>query len=146
MITQFGSRVFTEDIDVLVHLDKQSGEYRKLKNAIRFIAHDVRESQKWLTDNIGDFMEEVGKIPEGKLWLKHGMLEVYVPEPQYILALKVLAARDKDMNDIQILLQRLRLKKRRQVETILRKYVKKDILEDEWYARRIEQVLTEFFG
>jgi hypothetical protein len=87
MITQFGSRVFTEDIDVLVRLDKQSGEYRKFKNAIRFIASDVRESQKWLTDNIGDFMEEVGKIPEGRLWLKHGMLEVYVPEPQYILAL-----------------------------------------------------------
>ncbi len=146
MVTQFGSRMFTEDIDVLVHLDKYAEEYRRFREAIRFIADDVQESQKWLSINIGDFMEEVGKIPRGRLWLKHAMLEVYIPEPQYILVLKVLAARDKDMPDLEVLFQHLRITKRKQVETLLKKYVSKDMLEDEEYGENIRRILALFFG
>ena len=146
MITQFGSRVFTEDIDVLVYLDRDSEEYRRFRGAIRFIAHDVHESQKWLSDTIGDFMEEVGQIPRGQLWLQHGMLEVYVPEPQYVLVLKVLAARRKDSDDIQALLQRLKIRRGKQLGNLLKKYVGRDILEDEEYAEKIQRVLAAFFG
>jgi uncharacterized nucleotidyltransferase DUF6036 len=145
MVTQFGSRMFTEDIDVLVRLDKYSEEYRRFRSAIQFVAHDVQESQKWLSINIGDFMEEIGKIPKGRLWLKASMLEVYVPDPQYILVLKVLAARDKDMNDIQFLFQHLKIKRRRQVETLLKKYVSQDMLDDEEYAENIQRILALFF-
>lgn len=146
MITQLGSRAFTEDIDVLVHLDRDSEDYRRFKSAIGFVAHDVRENQKWLSHNIGDFLEEIGKIPRGRLWLKHGMLEVYVPDPHYILVLKVLAARDKDVGDIQALFQHLRIKKQRQVEALLKKYVSKDMLEDEEYSGNIQRILAFFFG
>lgn len=44
----------------------------------------------------------VGPVPEGKLWLKRGLLEVYIPEPRYVLALKLLAAgRTKDAGDVR---------------------------------------------
>lgn len=146
MITQFGNRVLTEDIDVLVYLDRNTEEYRRFRNAIRFIASDVQESQKWLSDTMGDFMEEVGKIPRGQLWLQHGMLEVYVPEPQYILVLKTLSARAKDADDIQTLFRHLKIRKWKQVENLLKKYVSRDILEDEEYAERIQRVFDAFFG
>lgn len=146
MITQFESRLVTEDVDVFVYLDRYSLEYQNFRDAIRYIAQDVQESQKWLSMNVGDFMEEVGKVPRGRLWLEHGMLQVYVPDPQYVLVLKVLAARGKDVPDIQFLLQYLRIKKRKQIERLLKKYVKQMMLEDEEYAENIERVLHDFFG
>jgi len=146
MITQFGNRALTEDIDVLVYLDRNTEEYRRFRNAIGFVAFDVHENQKWLSDTMGDFMEEVGKIPRGQLWLQHGMLEVYVPEPQYILVLKVLSARRKDSDDIQTLLSHLKIRRWKQVENLLKKYVSRDILEDEEYAESIQRVFDAFFG
>ena len=41
------------------------------------------------------------RLPAGCLWLKTGMLEVSVPDDRYILALKLEAGREKDMDDIQ---------------------------------------------
>lgn len=146
MITQFGNRALTEDIDVRVDLDRNTDEYRHFRNAIRFIASDVRESQKWLSDTMGDFMEEVGKIPRGRLWLKYGMLEVYIPEPQYILVLKILAARAKDSDDIQTLLRYLKIRKWKQIKKLLGKYVNKNILYDEEYNKNIQRVFDAFFA
>jgi predicted nucleotidyltransferase len=146
MVTQFDSRAVTEDVDVLVYLDRYSDEYIQFREAIRYVAQDVHENLKWLSINIGDFMEEVGKVPRGRLWLEHGKLRVYVPDPQYVLALKMLAARDKDMDDLQFLFQYLQITKRRQAERILKKHVNQDILDDEEYAENIRRVLIGFFG
>jgi hypothetical protein len=88
-------------------------------------------------------MQLVGPIPEGTLWLKHGMLEVFVPEPQYVLALKLLAGRDKDMEDIQALLRRLRIKRRSRVEKLLQQYVDADMLADE--REKIDKLLNDLF-
>ena len=123
MLTQIGNRPFTEDVDVFTRLDHYTEDYRRFRSAILFIAHDEHVSQKWVTDNIGDFMEILGPVPEGKLWLKHGLLEVSIPEPQYILLLKLVAGRDKDLQDIQPLCRKLRLKKREQAESWFRKQV-----------------------
>lgn len=125
MLTQIGNRPFTEDVDVFTSLDKYSEDYRRFRSAIHFIADDTHVSQKWVTDNIGDFMEILGPVPEGKLWLKHGLLEVYIPEPQYILLLKLIAGRNKDLQDIRPLCRKLRLMKREQAERWLRKQVVK---------------------
>lgn len=73
--------------------------------------------------NVGDFMVEVGKIPRGKLWFEHGKLKVYVPELEYVLVLKILAARGKDMPDIQFLFQYLGITRRKQVERLLKRIV-----------------------
>ena len=146
MITQFRSRLVTEDIDVLVHLDRYSPEYQNFRDAIRYVAQDAQMSWKWLSINVGDFMEEVGKVPRGKLWFEHRKLRVYVPEPEYVLVLKILAARDKDVPDLQFLFQHLRLTKRKQVERLLKKFVSQDMLEDKEYSERVERVLMDFFG
>lgn len=148
MITQFGNRTVTEDVDVFTYLDKETEDYRRFRSAIHFIADDVRVSQKWVSDNIGDFMQLLGLVPDGRLWLKHGMLKVYIPEPHYILMLKLVASRDKDVEDIQALCRRLRIKKRAQLETWLHKHVKKyqideQMIEDQ--RERIDEILRKVF-
>lgn len=148
MLTQFGNRTLTEDVDVFTYLDKETEDYRRFRSAIHFIADDVHVSQKWVADNIGDFMQLLGPIPDGKLWLKHGMLEVYIPEPQYILVLKLVASREKDIEDIQALCQELRIKKRVQLETWLRKHVAKyqideQMVEDQ--CERMDEMLRRVF-
>lgn len=67
---------------MFTRLDKYGEDYRRLRAAIRFVTGDTRSDPRWFSDNIGDFLQLVGRpVPEGKLWLKHGMLEVSVPEP-----------------------------------------------------------------
>lgn len=143
MITQFGNRTQTEDVDVFTRLDKYTEDYRRFRSAIHFIANDAHVSQKWVSDNIGDFMQLVGPIPEGTLWLKNGLLEIYIPEPQYILVLKLLAGRDKDIEDIQVLLRYLRLRERKRVEGLLQKYVEEQMLIDE--QEKLDTLLSNLF-
>lgn len=141
MLTQIGSRPFTDDIDVFTDLDKYGEDYRRFRAAVRFVASDTHSDPRWFSDNIGDYMQLVGPIPEGTLWLKHGMLEVYVPEPQYVLVLKLLAGRDKDKKDIQVLLKRLKIREKSRVEQLLRQYVDKSMLEDE--KEKIDKLLAQ---
>jgi len=36
-------------------------------------------------------------VPDGKLWKRFGPLHIYVPTSEYILALKIVAGRQKDL-------------------------------------------------
>ncbi len=53
-----------------------------------------------MNDLIGDFLRDTGTVPQGTLWQRYAMLEVYIPPSEYILALKLLAGRPKDRDDI----------------------------------------------
>lgn len=145
MLTQIGNRQTTDDIDVLVNIDdpQNSNDYRIFRNAVHFVAHDARLDDAWLSDNIGDFLRMAGPVPRGKLWRRFGRyLEVYIPPQSFILALKLIAGREKDEQDIRALLQRLRITKRRQAQKILDKYItNKDIQESEG----VQQKLDPFF-
>ncbi|SRR5579883_2803695 len=148
MLTQIGNRLFTEDVDVFTYLDHHTEDYRRFRNAIHWIATEARISQKWVTDNIGDFLQILGPVPQGKLWLKHGLLEVYIPEPQYILLLKFIAGRDKDLPDIQALCRKLRIKNRTQAESWLRRQMVKyqfdqQVMED--YREHFGEMLDTIF-
>lgn len=144
MITQIGNRSTTMDVDVVAQVDPNSQDYLSFKNAVGFVASDEHISRSWLSDNIGDFISETRSIPARQLWLKHGMLEVYIPDPQHIFVLKVIANRDKDLEDVQALIQLLRIKSWKQAEKLLRKYADKKLLDD--YAEEINDTLTDIFG
>lgn len=144
MITQLGNRTTTMDVDVVAQVDPDSQDYLSFKNAVRFVASDEHIDLAWLSDNIGDFVSETRNIPARHLWLKHGMLEVYLPDSQHILALKLITGREKDREDIQALFQQLRIKNRRQAEKVLKKCFDRKLLDD--YTEEIESTLTFFFG
>ena len=52
-------------------------------------------------------------IPKGRLWRRYGPLHIYVPPKEYMLALKILAGREKDVEVLSILLPQTRVKTRK---------------------------------
>lgn len=126
MLTQIHNRATTNDIDVLlkdVDDPTTSTLYRTFKSAVRTIASRQNIPASWLNDVIGDFIRDIGNVPEGTLWKKFGALEVYIPPSEYILALKLLAGRQKDRNDTYALCKQLHIQTRAQAQTLVDRYI-----------------------
>lgn len=113
MLTQVGNRASTQDIDVVLKdvVDTTTSIlYREFKSAIRAVARKNNIPETWLNDIISDFLLDIGNVPEGTLWKRYDALEVYLPSKDYILALKLLAGRPKDRDDIISLSQLLQIR------------------------------------
>lgn len=126
MLTQIHNRATTNDIDILlkdVDDSTTSPLYRTFKSAVRNIASRSNIPVSWLNDVIGDFIRDIGNVPEGTLWKKFDVLEVYIPPSDYILALKLLAGRQKDRNDIYALCQQLQIQTREQAQALVDLYI-----------------------
>ncbi len=83
-------------------------------------------------------------MPRGKLWKRYGPLHVYAPPKEYMLALKIMAGRDKDMADCRILLLQTTIRTRRQAQRALDRYILPGALKDG--AETIEYSLNVLFG
>lgn len=97
----------------------------------------------WFSDDITEFLPLMGMPKASKLWLPSGKLEVYIPGPEFILALKLLSSREKDRNDIRVLCKMVGIKKRNQAEAFLQEHVSEDIREE--YTEKINVVLSKVF-
>ena len=62
-------------------------------------------------------------VPDGKLWKRFGPFHVCVPEVEYILALKITAGRQKDLEDCAILLPKTKIRTRQQAQQLLDRYI-----------------------
>ena len=60
-------------------------------------------------------------VPDGKLWKRFGPLHAYAPEVEYILVLKIIAGRQKDLDDCAILLPKTQIRTRQQAQQLLEK-------------------------
>lgn len=126
MLTQLHNRPTTKDVDVLlkdVDDPMVSPLYQTFRTAVQAVASKKQLSITWINDVIADFLRNIGTVPEGVLWRTYGMLEVYIPPDDYILALKLLAGRQKDREDIQALCQLLHIQTREQAHQIVDRYV-----------------------
>ncbi len=126
MLTQLRNRPTTNDVDIVlkdVDDPTTSPLYQTFKAAVRVVASSNRIPVTWINDVIGDFLRHASVVPEGILWRHYGMLEVYIPEVEYILALKLLAGRQKDRNDIQALCQHLKIRTRHQAQQLVDRYI-----------------------
>jgi hypothetical protein len=144
MITQLRSRTATGDIDVALLEWERWGEiYELFKRIVLYELSEIGASAEGFSDDITEFLPLMGLPKIRTLWLSVGKLEVYVPDPGYILALKLLANRDKDQPDLQVLLALLKIKRRKQAEKLLKTYVSEDIRVE--YAEKLERVLSAHF-
>jgi len=126
MLTQTHSRRATNDIDILlkdVNDPTTSPLYQMFKTAVRAVASRNQLPMTWMNDLIGDFLRDTTRVPQGTLWRTYALLEVYVPEAEYILALKLLAGRPKDRGDIQLLCQQLHIGTRNQAQQMVDRYI-----------------------
>jgi hypothetical protein len=83
-------------------------------------------------------------IPDGSLWKTYGPLHIYTPPQEYILALKMLAGRDKDIEDCKILLQQGMITTRQQAQMALDHYILPGAQQDN--TETIERSLNILFG
>lgn len=145
MVTQMYNRSATGDVDIIVQqISQDSEEYRQLKAAATYVAQDLKITPAWLSDHMAQFFQSIGKVPDGRLWFSRGRLEVYVPNPDYILALKLISARDKDLEDIAALLHILGITRREQAEALLAVHLDRATREE--YRQEIHISLASFFG
>ena len=82
-------------------------------------------------------------IPHGKLWKRYGPLHIYIPPKEYMLALKIMAGRDKDLADCAILLPQTTIKTRQQAQQLLDRYILPEAQEKN--AEQIENSLNKLF-
>jgi len=127
MLLMVQNRQFTEDIDFFP-LNFQpptqpSKETRACQSAARAVAKRHGLSRDWINDVSATMLGELGPDPVFQLWATFKKLQVYLPPLNYILALKLFAGRQKDMDDIQALCQQLDITTRAQAQAILDAYV-----------------------
>jgi len=127
MCLVYEARPSTKDVDAVFRPTQQ------MRQAVAQVAtqHNLRDD--WLNDAVKGF---VVQHPQ-RIFLNAAHLKVYVPEPDYLLAMKTLAARvdTMDRQDIQFLINVLGLTKPEQVFSILEKY----------YPRQQIKPATQYF-
>ena len=77
MLTQIRNREATDDIDIVFKNVKDTTTpwlYQTFKTAIRSVAMKNKIPASWLNDVIADFLQDLGNVPEGKLWHTYGKL------------------------------------------------------------------------
>lgn len=114
MCLVYEARPSTKDVDAIF---RPTQEFRE---AIKRVALAENLRDDWLNDAVKGFV-----VPHPqRIWLTFSHLTVYIPEADYLLAMKTLAARvdSTDRKDVEFLIKFLRLKMPNEVFTIVEKY------------------------
>lgn len=135
----------TDDVDIL-WLDEDDAFQRAiaaLQESVQAVAEKQRLEADWFNYMTHLLMYDVVTIPKGTLWRRFGPLHIYVPSKTYILALKILAGRQKDIEDSRALLPYVRVKTRQHARRLLDRYVSPAAQASN--AEDIEHALEELF-
>ena len=129
MVLAYDARSATKDVDAIF---KPSSEVRE---ASRAVADEMNLSQDWLNDAVKGFLP--GNPKERETVFEEMSLLVWVPETEYLLAMKALAARldTNDSKDLRFLIKEAQVKTAEEVFDIVQKY----------YPRREVPAKTKFF-
>lgn len=127
MCLVYDARPATKDVDAVF---KPTSTIRE---AAKNVAHIFHLREDWLNDAVKAFVVQ----HEQKMLFDLPCLKIFVPEADYLLAMKAMAARleGTDKNDVKTLIRMLNLTKPDQVFEILEKY----------YPRNRVAPKTQFF-
>src|ERR687887_1648839 len=121
------NRETTQDVDIfplnIPNLSDQTRESKQFRAGVKAIARRHGYRGDWLNGVAFDMIGGLGPDPQLTLWKQYNILEVYIPPEEYILALKIFAYREKDMQDIATLLTKLHIVERKQLQDILDMYI-----------------------
>lgn len=128
MITQLGNRNSTQDIDAVIATNNKQ-VYQAIQQAIAAVAREKKLAQGWLNDDVAIVVDQVGKPKAPRYWKTYGGLDIYIPELEYILALKLFSGRAQDYQDIQALAQHCSLQTKEQAWSLVYRYIPKTQLD-----------------
>ncbi len=133
MILVWQVRIATRDIDDVFVPPKE------IRAAAAQVARDLDLPDGWLNDGVKGFLSERGERVAPRPVMELSNLTVNVPDPRYLLAMKVMAARSgesqEDARDAMFLIKKLRLSSASEVFAILEGY----------YPRKRILPKTQFF-
>ena len=140
-----GGRTVTQDVDV-VWLEPEfwAGlrELRRFEMAVHYIAITEGLDPKWLNTDPHEFVMAAVDMPELKLWKQFGPLMIYIPPKDLILALKLMAAREKDEGDIELLRKQLRIDTRRKAQNLIDKYINEFVQHAYHAAQKLDRIFS----
>jgi hypothetical protein len=114
----------TKDIDIFwLDEDGLQRAYAPLRESVQVIKQKHDLDADWLNYLAQMLLYDEVIVPDGKLWKRFGPLHVYAPEVEYILALKITAGRQKDLDDCAILLSKTMIRTRKQAQQVLDRYI-----------------------
>jgi len=99
------------------------GETKAFQMAIRAVARAYHIKRNWMNDVVAAFIPKMGEPIT--LWREYSYLQVYAPPLDYILALKLLAGRAKDAEDIEALCGMLDVETHEQAQAVVDRYADK---------------------
>lgn len=108
MVTQVGNRKSTQDIDIVIATN-DPGTYRAIQQVIKLVTQERKRAPAWLNDDVAIVFDQIRRPKTPRYWKTFANLIVYVPEFEYILALKLFCERPQDDQDIKALARCLRL-------------------------------------
>jgi hypothetical protein len=117
------NRSSTKDVDI-VPLDfpdtmKPNEETKTFRLAVYAVARKFQLKRDWMNDVVAAFIPDLGPLT---LWREYPNLHIYVPSSEYILALKLLAGREKDEDDILTLCETLNIQSREEAQALVDRY------------------------
>lgn len=115
MLLVIQNRETTKDIDAYFATNPQ-----EIRDAARIVGNRENLPENWLNDAFKGF---IYTSPPTTLWLEYPGLRIYYANPDYVLAMKAVAARPVDILDIEALAAHLGLTSARQVLDVVTRYV-----------------------
>lgn len=114
MCLAFDARPSTKDVDAVFKPTKE------IREIVQRIAREHNLREDWLNDGVKGFLTH----HKQKIFLNESNLKVYVPDDEYLLAMKTLSARvdSTDKDDVIFLIKRLNLESPHAVFEIVAKY------------------------
>ena len=115
----------------------------EFKQAVEIVARRHKNlSDDWLNDEAAVYYYDDAPYAEVTFWRSFGnIIYVYLPTMEYMLATKIAAYRQKDANDIQKLIQELKIRRLEQAKAIVDKFLLPDAQEF-W---EVDEKLEELF-
>ena len=120
MVLAFNARAATKDVDAIFEPSL------KIRKAIKAIAADLGLPEDWMNDAVKGFLP--GEPRSKREIFARDHLRVWIPEPEYLLAMKGISARldTRDAEDLKLLIKLLKLDTPEKVFEILQKYYPKN--------------------
>ncbi|MBV9616365.1 MAG: hypothetical protein JO011_20365 [Ktedonobacteraceae bacterium] len=135
----------TNDIDVFwLEEDAFQRTLNPLRESVQAITKKHRLNPDWFNYLAQMLIYDEVIIPPAKLWKRFGPLHIYAPTREYILTLKIMAGRDKDLEDCAILLPQTKIKTRQQALQLLNRYILPEGQKKN--AEQIENSLNQLFA
>ncbi len=116
MLLEVGNRATTQDIDASF----EGSNAPLIRQAVVEIAQREGLAKDWLNDGAKGFLYSQ---PSMILWREYPGLNVYLPALDYLLAMKIVAGRPRDLEDAKALIQKLHIPNEHALLLVVTKYV-----------------------